>query len=175
MASELGIDIKLVRVAATDTAVISNSQPTAATTGTDLNGLACVDACRTLLDRLAAVDHGQKWVEKIRCAYESKLCLQALGYSSFENFAYRFSDDVGDWSYYYIFGCCVSEVEVDLVTGEFRILRVDIAQDCGQSVNPVIDVGQIEGGFMQVGEKESQKKKEPFSNFESLDRALDST
>lgn len=148
VAQQLGIEQNLVRVAETDTSIVINSSPTAATTGTDLNGKACIHACEQLKARLAPFEHFP-WTERCRRAFESKISLQAAGYHAYEDYAYNFDRKTGDWSYYYIYGACASEVEVDLTTGEFSIVRTDIVQEVGKSLNPVIDVGQIEGGFMQ--------------------------
>jgi xanthine dehydrogenase molybdopterin-binding subunit B/CO/xanthine dehydrogenase FAD-binding subunit len=150
VAEELGTqNDALVSVKETDTSIVANTTPTAATTGTELNGIACVDACKQLRERLARFG-GSSFAERVKKAYENKVSLQAIGRCEQENFAYNFSTKTGDWSWYYIYGAACAEVEVSMPTGEWRVIRVDILQETGKrALHPVIDIGQIEGGFAQ--------------------------
>ena len=172
VAAELGVDLERVHVTPTSTAQVPNTSPTAASSGTDLNGEAARDACRTLKARLAqycsdaygvkadqvifsndSVSAGTtktlSFTQAVREAYLARVPLSATGYWRTPELAF----DRGRWRgtpfYYFACGAAVSEVAIDVLTGESRVLRVDILHDAGRSINPAIDRGQIEGGFIQ--------------------------
>ncbi len=171
VANTLGLDLDCVRVTATDTSKVANTSATAASTGTDLNGKAAEDAALTLRERLAdfaARKYGGK-PEEVTFAYRQvSVNGYTLAFAKLVDEAYW--DRVQLWSdgfyktpdivwdkatmhgrpfYYYAFGAAVSEVVVDTLTGEWKLLRADLLHDVGASINPAIDLGQVEGGFIQ--------------------------
>uniref|UniRef100_A0A8C9WEF3 Aldehyde oxidase 6 n=1 Tax=Scleropages formosus TaxID=113540 RepID=A0A8C9WEF3_SCLFO len=145
---ELRIPVSLIHISETSTNVVPNTCPSAASFGTDANGMAVKMACETLLQRLEPVireDPKGTW----QTAFFKKIGLSATGY-------YRGPDTYMDWKKqegqpyaYFTYGTCCSEVEVDCLTGDYQTLRTDIVMDIGRSINPSIDIGQIEGAFMQ--------------------------
>jgi len=171
VAHELGVSFDSVRVTATDTQKVANTSATAASTGADLNGKAAQDAARQIRERLAAcmaAHHGGR-AEDVRFANDQvKVNGKTLPFSAVV--AQGYLDRVQLWSdgfyatpglswdkdkmfghpfYYFAYGAAVSEVVVDSLTGEWKLLRADILHDAGQSLNPAIDIGQIEGAFIQ--------------------------
>ncbi|KAF4678202.1 Alternative oxidase, mitochondrial precursor [Perkinsus chesapeaki] len=160
VASELGIPVDAIHISEANTSRAPNGVPTAASSGTDLNANAAVDACRQLKETIKAYEDSSISDPQARLASAAtkafdRKCLSAVGF-------YRTPEIAGaDWSkkevntfnsvpfYYYTYGAAASEVEVDVLTGETRVLRVDIVHDVGKSINPAIDIGQIEGAFMQ--------------------------
>jgi xanthine dehydrogenase large subunit len=171
VAHELGVPISTVRVSASDTSKVPNASPTAASSGSDLNGMAARDAARTLRDRLAAFaarkfdcDPGMidfaggmvtatgktlPFAELARAAYFARVPLSATGFYATPKIHYDRKTLSGRPFFYFAYGAAVSEVAIDTLTGEHRLLAVDILHDVGTSLNPAIDRGQIEGGFMQ--------------------------
>ena len=172
VAEELQVDIERVHISATSTGKVPNTPPTAASSGTDLNGEAARDACRTLKQRLAkycAETYGVRAEEVVfannqvhigssktlgftqlaRDAFMARVSLSATGYFSTPGLFFDRDKWRGDLYYYFAYGAAVSEVAVDTLTGESRLLRVDLLHDVGRSLNPAIDRGQIEGGFIQ--------------------------
>ncbi|KAM9767058.1 aldehyde oxidase 1-like isoform 2-T2 [Menidia menidia] len=149
---ELRVPTSKVYISETSTGTVPNTCPSAASFGTDANGMAVKDACETLYKRLEPVrlkDPKGSWESWINAAYFEKISLSATGY-------FRGPDLYMDWDKmegqpyaYYTFGTCCSEVELDCLTGDYRTVRTDIVIDMGRSVNPSVDVGQIEGGFIQ--------------------------
>ncbi|HUD32785.1 MAG TPA: xanthine dehydrogenase molybdopterin binding subunit [Variovorax sp.] len=171
VAHELGVSFESVRVTATDTAKVANTSATAASTGADLNGKAAQDAARQVRERLAAcaaARHGGR-ASDVRFANDKvEVNGRTLGFGTLVGEAYL--DRVQLWSdgfyatpglswnretlkgrpfYYFAYGAAVSEVVVDTLTGEWKLLRADILQDAGRSLNPAIDIGQVEGAFIQ--------------------------
>jgi xanthine dehydrogenase large subunit len=171
VAHELGVSFDSVRVTATDTQKVANTSATAASTGADLNGKAAQDAARKLRERLAACAasrHGGE-ASEVRFANEKVLVNgRTLPFATVVGEAYL--DRVQLWSdgfyatpglswdkdtmkgrpfFYYAYGAAVSEVVIDTLTGEWKLLRADILHDAGRSLNPAVDLGQIEGGFIQ--------------------------
>jgi xanthine dehydrogenase large subunit len=171
VAAEFGIALDRVKITATTTAKVPNTSPTAASSGTDLNGKAAQLAARTIRQRMATVaatafgvpasaivfadgkvrggDQEITFGEVARLAHRSRVQLSSTGYYSTPKIHYDTKTHTGRPFYYFAYGAAVSEVEVDTLTGEYRLRRVDILHDAGQSLNPAIDLGQIEGGFVQ--------------------------
>ena len=171
VAHELGIAYERVRVSATDTTKVVNTSATAASSGTDLNGKAAQDAARQIRERLAefaarrwggdaqAVRFANDVVETngrvlafedlVHQAYEDRVQLWSDGYYATPGLHWDAQAMQGRPFYYYAYGAAVSEVVVDTLTGESRLLRADLLHDVGRSLNPAIDIGQVEGAFIQ--------------------------
>ncbi len=171
VAAEFGIGLDRVKITATTTGKVPNTSPTAASSGTDLNGKAAQLAARAIKQRMAAVaatafdvpassvvfaggrvaGGGQDmgFGELAKLAHRSRVQLSSTGYYSTPKIYYDTTTKQGRPFYYFAYGAALSEVEVDTLTGEYRLRRVDILHDAGQSLNPAIDLGQIEGGFVQ--------------------------
>jgi len=170
----LGVRPEAIRLMPTRTDKIPNTSATAASSGTDLNGAAVLDACRTLratLERVAAemlecnpadahFENGRvdisgrrervlTFAEVVEAAYRQRLPLFASGYYRTPEIHYDPKTHQGRPFYYYAYGAAVSEVEVDAFTGQYRVLRADLLEDVGESISPLVDRGQIEGGFIQ--------------------------
>ncbi|GAX80308.1 hypothetical protein CEUSTIGMA_g7746.t1 [Chlamydomonas eustigma] len=146
-AQALGIPLNMVFISETSTDKVPNASPTAASASSDMYGAAILDACRQLKERLAPYTaNGTDWVKAVNSAYMARVDLSAHGF--------YLTPDVtgGDGNRpfnYYAFGASVSEVELDVLTGDFHLLRADIVMDVGNPINPAIDIGQVEGGFIQ--------------------------
>ena len=174
VAHELGIPFARVRVTATDTSKVANTSATAASTGSDLNGKAAQDAARQLRERLAAlaaerygdgkvsaaeVRFGNGAVsvggtivpfdELVAKAYLARVQLWSDGFYATPKLYWDQANLQGRPFHYYSYGAAVSEVVIDTLTGEMRVLRADALHDVGASLNPALDVGQVEGGFIQ--------------------------
>lgn len=171
VADELGVLPDAVRITASDTGRIPNASATAASSGTDLNGRAAQYAARELRDRLVSFIAAQEGVSdaqvsvtagRVRCngkdsslaswikrAYTARIQLFADGFYATPKIHYDKETLSGRPFYYFAYGAAVSEVVIDTLTGESRVLGVDILHDTGRSINPAIDLGQIEGGFIQ--------------------------
>ncbi|MDE2296642.1 MAG: xanthine dehydrogenase molybdopterin binding subunit, partial [Burkholderiales bacterium] len=171
VAHELGVSFERVRVTATDTQKVANTSATAASTGADLNGKAAQDAARQIRERLAAciAQHHGGEASAVRFAndrvevngrslpfsavvaqgYLDRVQLWSDGHYATPGLSWDREKMFGHPFYYFAYGAAVSEVVVDTLTGEFKLLRADILHDAGQSLNPAIDIGQIEGAFIQ--------------------------
>jgi xanthine dehydrogenase large subunit len=171
VARELGVPVASVRVSGSDTSKVPNASPTAASSGSDLNGMAARDACRKLRAALAAFaarklggepdaitfrdgivsagDRSLSFAELARAAYFARVPLSATGFYATPKVHYDRTTLSGRPFFYYAYGAAVAEVAIDTLTGEHRLLAVDILHDVGDSLNPAIDRGQIEGGFLQ--------------------------
>ncbi len=171
VAHELGIGIEAVRVTATDTSKVPNTSATAASSGSDLNGMAARDACRQLKARLAAhaaqlwqVDanevtfaddavsagnHAMPFAELAHKAWFARISLSAQGFYATPKIHWDRAKLEGHPFYYFAYGVACTQVAVDTLTGEMRIERADILHDAGSSINPALDIGQVEGGFIQ--------------------------
>jgi xanthine dehydrogenase large subunit len=151
-ADGLGVPLDRVRVMSTRTDKVPNTSATAASAGTDLNGAAVADACAQLKERLNAVAAGDSsltFPEICEAAYRQRVPLFATGYYRTPGIHFDPASGRGKPFHYFAFGAAVSEVEVDGFTGDCRLLRTDILQDVGDSISPVVDRGQTEGGFIQ--------------------------
>ena len=152
-ADTLGVDGDAIRLMPTRTDKVPNTSATAASAGTDLNGAAVADACQQLRARLDAVAAGLGKVVPFEAlceaAYMQRVSLFAEGFYRTPDIHFDRQTGRGKPFHYFAFGAAVSEVEVDRFTGDYRVRRVDILQDVGDSISPVIDRGQVEGGFLQ--------------------------
>ena len=170
-ASRFGVDISKVKITATDTAKVPNTSATAASSGSDLNGMAVKAACDTIRDRLAEFvaeraqtdsagvrfEDGMVHVggesltfeEVVRDAYMARISLSSTGFYATPKIVWDRIKGEGRPFFYFAYGAAVTEVAIDTLTGENRILRADILHDCGASLNPAIDIGQIEGAYVQ--------------------------
>ncbi len=171
VAGEFGIDLARVRVSASDTSKVPNASATAASSGSDLNGKAAQNAAREIKSRLVAFaaekygvapesivfagnavqigDQRMPFAELVRHAYFGRVQLWASGFYKTPKIGYDPKTLKGRPFYYFAYGAAVSEVAIDTLTGESKLLRADILHDVGRSLNPALDVGQIEGGFVQ--------------------------
>ena len=150
-ATALGVPLARVRLAPTRTDKVPNTSATAASSGADLNGAAVKDACDQITARLREVDAGRDlpWEEVVREAYFSRVQLWAAGFYKTEGLHWDSTLMRGNPFKYFSYGVCAAEMEVDGFTGAYRTRRVDIVHDVGDSLSPLIDLGQIEGGFVQ--------------------------
>ena len=170
-ASRFGVPLEAIRITATDTAKVPNTSATAASSGSDLNGMAVRDACDKITGRIAAhlAELHQQPVENVRfedghvhvgdnrftfaeaakSAYEHRVSLSATGFYKTPDVAWDRIKGQGRPFFYFAYGAALTEVVIDMLTGENRILRTDILHDAGASLNPALDIGQVEGGFVQ--------------------------
>ncbi|CEF59936.1 Xanthine dehydrogenase [Strongyloides ratti] len=148
---EVPIDKITIRETRTDN--VPNTTPTVASLGIDLNGGAVKNACEKIMKLLEPIKENNKngkWEDWIKKAYESRIPLSATGYSIIETEDIDFTNkNIANSYSYCVYGAACSEIELDCLTGAHKILRSDIVMDIGDSINPAIDIGQIEGGFIQ--------------------------
>lgn len=148
----LGVDINKIHISEMATDKVPNSSPTAASLSSDLYGMAVIDACNTIKQRLEPYirsnEHG-KWEEWVSAAYVDRVSLSATGFYASPKIKYDRNTNSGDLFEYFTYGVACSEVIIDCLTGDHQVLRTDIVMDIGESLNPAIDIGQIEGAFMQ--------------------------
>jgi xanthine dehydrogenase large subunit len=152
VAEEFGIGLERVQITATSTGKVPNTSPTAASSGTDINGEAARAACRVLKERLAPLRRkfpGASFAQLAREAFLARVSLSATGYWRTPEIHFDRERFHGEPFYYFSYGAAVSEVVIDTLTGESRLLRADLLHDVGRSLNPAIDRGQVEGGFIQ--------------------------
>ncbi|MDH5617938.1 MAG: xanthine dehydrogenase molybdopterin binding subunit [Gammaproteobacteria bacterium] len=171
VADELGITMDRVLTTAADTSKVPNASATAASSGSDMNGKAAQKAAAKIRKRItefAAREYGvseaeidfrdnvahiadriMDFPELVRLAWANRVSLSATGYYRTPKINYDRTTFSGRPFYYYAYGAAVTEVVVDTLTGENRVLRTDILHDCGDSLNPAIDLGQVEGGYVQ--------------------------
>ncbi len=171
VAEEFQVDVSKVQVSAARTDKVPNTSPTAASSSSDLYGMAARDAVCTIKTNMKAFaakqfsvpesdvrfEHNQVWAgdrkwsfsEFAHMAYMNRVCLSATGFYSTPGIYYDRETGTGRPFFYYANGAAVSEVIVDMLTGEYRVLSVDIVHDVGHSLNPALDIAQIEGGFIQ--------------------------
>ncbi|MDB5594341.1 MAG: xdhB [Hyphomicrobiales bacterium] len=171
VAEEFGVPLDWVRITATNTAKVPNTSPTAASAGSDLNGMAARIAAGTIKGRMAQVA-AEMWeipVEAVsfregrvfggngsisfrdlaRRSRESRVQLSEAGYYKTPRLDWDRASKTGRPFLYFAYGAACAEVAIDTLTGETKVLRADILHDVGRSLNPAIDIGQIEGGFVQ--------------------------
>ena len=171
VAQELGVPFERVRSTAADTSKVPNASATAASSGTDLNGRAAQYAARNVRDNLAAFVSGldgcgagavtfqdgkvispkstRSFDAVVKAAYANRIQLWSDGFYRTPKIHYDKATLTGRPFFYFAYGAACSEVAIDTLTGESRVLKVDILHDVGTSINPAIDIGQIEGGFVQ--------------------------
>ncbi|KZD02506.1 MULTISPECIES: xanthine dehydrogenase molybdopterin binding subunit [unclassified Thalassospira] len=172
VAEEFQIDLDQIKITPTNTGKVPNTSATAASSGADMNGMAARDAAMTIKNRLIAfaaekygvaestvrfvpgkVIVGDKeelaFADLIKQAYLARVSLSATGYYATPKIHYDRESASGRPFYYFAYGMACSEVLIDTLTGEYKVTRVDIIHDVGRSLNPAIDLGQIEGGFIQ--------------------------
>ena len=171
VAHELGVTLDRVRVTAADTSKVPNASATAASSGSDMNGMAAQSAARALRERLAALaashfgvaasdvvftdnrvqagDRSLPLADLTVLAHRARISLSAAGFYATPKIHYDRKTFTGRPFFYFAYGAAVSEVMIDTLTGENRVLSVDVLHDVGASLNPALDRGQLEGGFLQ--------------------------
>ncbi|MFT7107586.1 MAG: xanthine dehydrogenase large subunit [Yoonia sp.] len=168
-AQRFGIDVAQVKITATDTGKVPNTSATAASSGTDLNGMAVANACDTIRDRIASClaelhdtedvrfadgkvfvgNEQMSFAQAAQTAYANRVSLSATGFYKTPDLSWDRIKGEGTPFFYFAQGAAVTEVVIDTLTGENRILRADILHDAGASLNPALDIGQVEGGYVQ--------------------------
>ena len=168
---ELGVPLPQVLVTGSATDKVPNASATAASSGTDLNGRAAQYAARNVRDNLASFVCGldgcgagairfaggqvispktvRSFEEVVQAAYANRIQLWSDGFYRTPKIHYDKTTLTGRPFFYFAYGAACSEVAIDTLTGEYRVLGVDILHDVGRSINPAVDIGQIEGGFIQ--------------------------
>ncbi|WP_044530658.1 xanthine dehydrogenase molybdopterin binding subunit [Herbaspirillum sp. B65] len=171
VAHALGVPLEKVRCSATDTSKVANTSATAASTGSDLNGKAAQDAALQIRARLAEVaarhfkvessalcfadglvlagEQSLPFVELVMQAYLQRVQLWSDGFYSTPKVHWDAKRMYGHPFFYYAYAAAVSEVVIDTLTGEWKLLQADLLYDAGESLNPALDIGQVEGGFIQ--------------------------
>ncbi|XP_062980216.1 xanthine dehydrogenase/oxidase-like [Elgaria multicarinata webbii] len=148
----LGISTSKIYISETSTNTVPNTSPTAASVSADINGMAVSNACQAILKRLEpfkAANPKGSWEDWVSAAYHNCVSLSATGFFRIPNVGYDFKTNSGRPFHYFTYGVACSEVEIDCLTGDHKNLRTDIVMDVGTSLNPAIDIGQIEGAFAQ--------------------------
>ena len=172
-ANEFGVELDMIEVTATRTDKVPNTSPTAASSGTDLNGKAVQNACITLKARLAECfaksldqeakaedvqfsngyvvlgEHRIRFPELVQQAYFARVSLSSSGFYKTPKLQYNRDTGEGRPFFYFAYGVSMSEVSIDTLTGEYTVDKVNVIHDVGNSLNPAIDIGQIEGAFIQ--------------------------
>ncbi|MGB4347260.1 MAG: xanthine dehydrogenase molybdopterin binding subunit [Burkholderiaceae bacterium] len=171
VADEFGLPLSAIRLSGTDTAKVPNTSATAASSGTDLNGKAAQAACVIIRERMVdflatryqvakeairfangQVQVGEaliSFAEAANLTWFARISLSSTGFYATPKIHYDPKTMLGRPFFYFAYGAAVAEVAIDTLTGEHKMLRVDILHDVGRSLNPAIDIGQIEGGFLQ--------------------------
>jgi len=170
-AARFGVDPSLVKITATDTAKVPNTSATAASSGTDLNGMATLVACDAIRGRMAEClaslhqaraedvifEGGEvrvgathmSFAQAAMTCYQTRVSLSATGFYKTPDLSWDRLAGAGRPFFYFAHGCALTEVVIDTLTGENRILRADILHDVGASLNPALDIGQVEGAYVQ--------------------------
>ncbi len=170
-AARFGLPVERVRISATDTSKVPNTSATAASSGADLNGMAVQAASDAIRERMSEClarlhqappeavafadgmvtlgDRAMTWDAAVEACYLNRVSLSSTGFYATPDLEWDRIRGRGRPFFYFAYGCAVTEVVIDTLTGENRILRADILHDCGASLNPALDVGQIEGGYVQ--------------------------
>lgn len=171
VADVFGVEVERIRITGTSTAEVPNTAPTAASTGSDLNGWAAHAAASTIRARMAEVaarrwnisveditfaegrvtagNHSMEFGELAQLCWAERVSLSATGFYRTPDIHWDPVAMRGHPFFYFSYGAAIADVLVDTLTGEHRVLRADLVQDCGRSLNPAIDRGQIEGAFLQ--------------------------
>ena len=171
VAGVFGVPVERVRITATSTAEVPNTAPTAASTGSDLNGWAAQIAATAIRSRMAelaaaewgvrpdevafkdeevfAGNHRMGFGELAHRCVQARVSLSSTGFYRTPGLHWDPAALKGEPFFYFSYGAAIAEVELDLLTGEHRMIRADLVQDCGRSLNPAVDLGQIEGAFVQ--------------------------
>jgi xanthine dehydrogenase large subunit len=170
VADAFAVPLQQIKISATSTAKVPNTSATAASSGSDMNAMAALDACNKIKRRMAeflagedgdpgvvrftteGVWNGQEvhaFKDAVMAAYMGRVSLSATGFYRTPKIYYDRDKAQGRPFLYFAYGAAVAEVEIDTLTGENRLRRVDLLHDVGRSLNPAIDIGQIEGGFVQ--------------------------
>lgn len=170
VAHQFGVPLDMVKISATRTDKVPNTSPTAASSGSDLNGMAALVACKTLKQRLTQYlqqkfdtdalpifkdgrvsigFHHVSFPELAHAAWFARIPLSATGHYATPGIGWDAKTGKGRPFFYFAHGAAVSEVEIDTLTGANRVVRADLLHDVGQSLNPAIDLGQIEGAYIQ--------------------------
>ena len=171
VADEFSVPLERVKIKATDTSKVPNTSATAASSGSDINGKAAQQAARKIKMRLSKVaamlfdvdenfityesgmvyadSHAISFDDLVAKAHRARVSLSATGHYKTPKIHWDRTTMTGRPFYYFGYGAAVSEVVIDCLTGETRLLRVDILHDVGRSLNPAVDLGQVEGGFVQ--------------------------
>jgi xanthine dehydrogenase large subunit len=171
VAEEFGVPLHFVRITATNTAKVPNASPTAASSGTDLNGMAAKIAAGTIKQRMAAFaaghwgvspesvefrdgravsgNHAMAFDTLAKACRVNRVQLSHAGYYKTPEIHWDRAKAQGRPFFYFAYGAACSEVAIDTLTGEMRVLRADLLHDVGASINPAIDIGQVEGAFIQ--------------------------
>ncbi|KAK2857221.1 hypothetical protein Q5P01_005956 [Channa striata] len=148
----LGIPHSKIHISETSTNTVPNTSPTAASASSDLNGAAVQNACEVLVKRLEpykAKNPKGSWEDWVTEAYFDRVSLSANGFYKTPDLCYDFDSNTGRVFNYFSYGVACSEVEIDCLTGAHKNLSTTIVMDVGRSLNPAIDIGQVEGGFVQ--------------------------
>uniref|UniRef100_A0A673ZP87 Xanthine dehydrogenase n=1 Tax=Salmo trutta TaxID=8032 RepID=A0A673ZP87_SALTR len=148
----LGIPSSKIHITETSTNTVPNTSPTAASASSDLNGAAVHNACEILLHRLEPYKTKNPkgcWEDWVNAAYFDRVNLSANGFYKYVNLGYDFETNTGRPFNYFSYGVACSEVEIDCLTGSHKNMHTSIVIDVGNSLNPALDIGQVEGGFMQ--------------------------
>uniref|UniRef100_A0A3Q3N181 Xanthine dehydrogenase/oxidase n=1 Tax=Mastacembelus armatus TaxID=205130 RepID=A0A3Q3N181_9TELE len=148
----LGIPCSKIHISETSTNTVPNTSPTAASASSDLNGAAVQNACKVLVSRLEPYKTRNpegSWDDWVKAAYFDRVSLSANGFYKTPDLGYDFESNSGRAFNYFSYGVACSEVEVDCLTGAHKNLSTTIVMDVGHSLNPALDIGQVEGGFMQ--------------------------
>lgn len=170
-ASVFGVGVDVVKITATDTAKVPNTSATAASSGSDLNGMAVKAACDTIRDRITVFlslkyavaaadiqfadgsvkvgDESISFNEAVKQAYENRVSLSATGFYKTPKIKWDRTNGTGRPFFYFAYGAAITECVIDTLTGENRTLRTDILHDAGASLNPDLDIGQVEGAYVQ--------------------------
>lgn len=149
---ELGMPVSNVHLRGTSTETVPNANVSGGSVVADLNGLAVKDACQTLLKRLEPIiskNPKGTWKDWAQTAFDESISLSAVGYFRGYESDINWEKGEGHPFEYFVYGAACSEVEIDCLTGDHKNIRTDIVMDVGCSINPAIDVGQIEGAFIQ--------------------------
>ena len=171
VAEEFGVPLHFVRITATNTAKVPNASPTAASSGTDLNGMAAKIAAAEIKGRMAAFvaghwgvpvetvefrdgramsgNHAMEFGPLAKACRHARVQLSHAGHFKTPEIHWDRASATGRPFYYFAYGAACAEVAIDTLTGEMRVLRADLLHDVGASINPALDIGQVEGGFIQ--------------------------